>query len=166
MVLVATLACLASAAHAEAGRVEVGPFVGFPLSTKDAGNTELGLNAGVTAGVMSDSWFGVGLDVGYQYWPVSSAYKEAFERATFFLVIDEPTWAFRTIQIAAHARVVAPVSRWCQPWAQLGGGMYFVNYNIELLDDESHLKQGYFAGVGLDLRRGTGMKLGLDVTYH
>ena len=166
VVLVLMFLCCAANASAEFDSVEFGPRIAFPLPTRDAGNTELGLHAGLTMTVMRDSWFGVGLDVAYQYWPVSADYKAAFEEAVWLLVIEQPTWAFKDIQVAAHAKIAAPVDGWLVPWVRIGGGFHFVHPNFEGHEYDKSPELGYFGSFGVDIKSTGNMKLGLEATYQ
>lgn len=179
-ILLLALLCFVERGYADFKSTEVGVQVAFPLEARDAGTSELGISAGLTSTAMSEPWLGIGMDVAYQYWPVSASYKAGLEDTYYgIMVIDEPTWAFKAIQLGGHVKFVAPISGWCQPWTRLGGAIYFVDSNYEPVRDplagasmtrpraeKSFQEPGYSIGGGVDIRKGIGMKLGLDVTYH
>ena len=68
-ILMLTFACLAFAAPAEAGTTWVGAQLHFPVPARDIGDTQLGVDAGVTLTKMKNAYVGVGADLIYHYWP-------------------------------------------------------------------------------------------------
>lgn len=168
--LACTIACLSIAASAEAQTVEFGPKFAMPLPIRDVGDRELGISSGVTVTRLKNSWFGIGADIGYHYWPASSEFKAAYDallrRQYFNLVsIDESTWAFSAWQTTVHVKILAPSSGPAAPWLRIGGGLYFVNNNLKVLGLVKPAP-GYFAEVGVDFKSSGSMKLGLGATYH
>ena len=165
-----TIACLSIAAGAEAQTVEFGPQFAMPLPIRDVGDTELGITGGATVTSMKNSSFGIGADIVYHYWPSSAEFKGAYDallRREFFNLVSiaEPTWAFSAWQTTAHVKILAPLSGLAAPWLQIGGGLYFVNNNLEILGVVKP-ELGYYAKVGVDFKSCDSMKLGLDATYH
>ena len=78
--LALTVAYLFEATGARAEGLEFGPTIAMPVPAGDIGDKELGIQAGVTATTMKNSAFGIGLDFGYHYWPVSGEYKSGFDQ--------------------------------------------------------------------------------------
>jgi len=170
-VLALALGSACIAARAEAGRVEFGPHIDFPLPIADVGNTELGLGGGFTVGARQDSWTSVGLDLAYHYWPASSEYKAAFDdflRAASYQVINDSTWAFSTLQASLYFKLTAPLEGLVVPWISVGLGVYRLNYNLSGLTNVSNIsyQSGYSGSVGVDFPTGGGTELGLDLSYQ
>ncbi|MBI5710932.1 MAG: hypothetical protein HZC42_11620 [Candidatus Eisenbacteria bacterium] len=177
-----TFACLAIAAGAEAKSTWFGPQLAFPVPARDIGDTQLGIDAGVTLNNMGSSHVGVGVDLVYHYWPASPEYKAAFDRylrSTRYEAIDGSTWAFSAFQVTAHLKLVAPMIERHGPWLQVGAGMYRLNRNLADPNwDDSvvivvgrglsniTVVPGWYASVGFDFRTCSNMVLGLDANYH
>jgi hypothetical protein len=181
-ILAWTVAALALAASAEAQDVWVGPQLGFPVPARDVGDQQLGVGAGVTFTVMNNSHVGYGVDLLYHYWPASPGYKAAFDRylrRTRFETIDSETWALSAFQATVHVKLVAPRRGRISPWAQVGGGLYFLDRHLEMASREgvyawvegtddvgTGVVPGWYTSVGFDYRACSGVAVGLDVGYH
>jgi hypothetical protein len=181
-ILLLTLGCLAFVATAEAGRTWIGPQLHFPLPTRDVGDTQLGVDAGVTLTRMKSAHVGVGLDLIYHYWPASSPYQAAFDRhlrSTRFQTLESPTWAFSALQVTGHVKLVALVRKHYAPWAKVGVGGYRLNRNLEETRPEGtyawvegrdlgniSIVPGWCGGAGLDFSSSSRVALGLDATFH
>jgi hypothetical protein len=181
-ILALAFACLAIATGAEARSTWIGPQLGFPLPVRDIGDTQLGIDAGVTLNNMESAHVGVGLDFVYHYWPASPDYKAAFDRylgSARYQVIDGSIWAFSAFQVTAHLKLVPPRLERHGPWVQLGGGMYRLNRNLAKPNwdgsvvivegggpSDIAVLPGWYARVGLDFRIYSKMVLGLDADYH
>jgi len=179
-ILVLTFACLAVAAHAEAGATWVGTQMHIPVPARDIGDTQLGLDAGVTLTRMTNAHVGVGADVIYHYWPASSGFEAAFDRylrSTRLETLAGSTWAFTAVQFTGHVKLVAPTVRRCAPWGQIGAGVYRLNRNLDERRPAGtyawttgfrniSIVPGVYVGGGLDLKASTSVALGLEATYH
>jgi hypothetical protein len=165
--LPALLLVLSLAGPASAG--EIGPQLGFPVPAAEIGNHQLGINAGVTANLFDQPVVGMGLDVAYHYWPVSSEHKATFERGfSGLLEIGAPDWNISAIQTTAHLKIVPPVSGAFRPWWQLGAGMYGMNPLLDFMGVKlkSQWQPGAFTSIGFDFEASPRMRVGLDVSYH
>jgi hypothetical protein len=147
---------------------EIVPRFGLPLPGGDVGASELGISAGVTATGMTHRYLNGGVDVVYQYWPASAAFKTAFDRRMWLLVIDEPDWAFSTLQITSHVKASVPLRGWLAPWIRVGAGIYRVDPNLELFGHrlDAVYNPGSFGSVGVDFMTGARAGVGLHATYH
>jgi hypothetical protein len=126
--LAPVLASLALAASAQAGRFEWGPRFAVTAPTGSAGHSmDLGFNAGVRANFMFRATSGLGVDLGYHYWPGSSYAKSALDDflSTFSgIPITGSDLNLSAIEATAHVKEVLPVSGPVAPWIQLGAGVY------------------------------------------
>ena len=180
-ILALTFACLAMASGAEARDGWLGVQLAFPVPARDIGDTQLGIDVGVTFNQMQNPYVGFGLDVAYHYWPASPDYKAAFDRYlrnTRFEVIDASTWAFSALQVTTHLRVWAPMLAPRGPWVQVGGGMYRVNRNLAgsnrdgvyayVIGGPSNIQvvPGGYASVGYDFPVGSRWLVGFDANCH
>ena len=179
---IVAVAALLLASNAGAAPTWVGPQFAFPLVAHDVGSDHLGVDAGATLDAMPSSYFGVGADVAFHYWPASRAYKDAFDhylRTTWYQALDSPTWAFTALQVTPHVKLVAPFARGPRPWVRLGLGVYGVDRNLGDPNwDQSYRRLveprwtnygaafGWNAAVGFDVRVRPGSVIGLEVTYH
>ncbi|MBI1797875.1 MAG: hypothetical protein HYR74_12600 [Candidatus Eisenbacteria bacterium] len=183
-VLMLTFACLAFAAPAEAGvgATSFGAQMNFPVPARDIGDTQLGMDVGVTLTRMEYAYVGVGADLIYHYWPASAGYEAAFDRylgSTRFEALDGSTWAFTALQVTGHVKFVAPSGLRCTPWVQVGAGGYGLNRNLDErrpvgtyawvmgpgLGNISIVPGGY-GEVGLDFHASSRVVLGLDATFQ
>jgi hypothetical protein len=181
-IFIATLACLAFAAPSMAGTTWVGAQLHFPVPARDIGDSQLGMGAGVTLTQMKHANVGVGADLIYHYWPASAGYTAALDRhlrSTRFQTLEGSTWAFMTLQVTGHVKLVAPAGRRYAPWLQVGAGAYRLDLNLDEqrpadtyawvvgpgLGNISVVPGGY-GGAGLDVHVSPAVVLGLDATYH
>ena len=181
-ILALTFAGLAIATGAGAASTWFGPELAFPVVARDVGDSQLGIDAGVTVHSMRGSYVGIGADLVYHYWPASPGYKAAFDRyleRRRFQVIDSPTWAFSAVQLTAHVKLVAPEIRRHSPWVKLGAGIYRLDRNLAgpnwdrvyayvVGGNQSNIQAvlGWYGSVGFDFRTGSNMALGLRTDYH
>ena len=180
-VLAVACACLAIAVRAEAKDTWFGAQVAFPTPAGDIGDSQLGIDVGVTLDHLNSPYAGVGLDVIYHYWPASAEYQAAFDRYLRkwrVQSIDSPTWAFSALQFTAHVKLVAPMAERHGPWFQLGGGVYRLNRNIAepnwdnafviyvgRAGNIAHVP-GWYASAGYDFPTRTNMVVGIDASFH
>lgn len=181
-ILAPILACLAFVAPAGAVPAPFGAQLHFPVPAGDVGNSQLGVDAGLTVTSMGTPYLGVGADLVYHYWPASARYTSEFDqylRRTRFETLEGSTWAFKAYQLTGHLKLVAPVGRAYSPWLQLGAGLYALDLNLDERTSpgtfartgegdlgEVKLLPGAHIGVGFDVRVGPTMALGLDATFH
>lgn len=181
-ILMLTFACLAFAAPAEAGTTWVGAQLHFPVPARDIGDTQLGVGAGVTLTRMMNAHAGVGADLSYHYWPASAGYEAAFDRylrSTRYEALEGSTWAFTTLQVTGHVKLVAPAGQRFAPWVQVGAGAYRLNRSLDERRPEGtyawvtgprlgniSIVPGWYGGVGLDFHVSSPVVLGLDATFH
>ena len=165
-ILVPVLALwLAGAASA----AEIGAQLAFPLPAGEVGDHQLGIHAGATANQFFHPNFGWGLDVAYQYWPVSPEFKTSYERRFYGLFkIGDPTWDISALQTTAHMKALAPLRTAYRPWAQLGAGFYIVDPRLEFMGEKlvTRLVPGAFISIGFDYDANPRLRLGLDASYH
>ncbi len=175
------LAFVAFATTAEAGTTWLGSQLEFPLPGRGVGDTQLGVDAGVTFTHMKNPHAGIGLDVIYHYWPASAGYQAAFDhhlRTTRVETLGNSPWAFHALQVTAHLKVAAPFRERYVPWAQVGGGAYHLDRNLHetrpagtfayvLGSPEINLlAPGWYGALGLDIHTSPHVALGLDATFH
>src|SRR5512134_3016610 len=101
-ILMATFACLALAAPAEAATTWIGAQLHVPVPARDIGDTQLGAGAGVTLTRMENAYVGIGVDLIHHYWPASAEYTAAFDRylrSNRFEALEGSTWAFTALQV-------------------------------------------------------------------
>ena len=180
--LMLTFACVAFAVPAEARTAWVGAQLHFPVPARDVGDTQLGVDAGVTFTKMNNAHVGVGADLIYHYWPASAGYQAAFDRylrSTRFEALDGSSWAFTALQVTTHVKLVAPAGRRYTPWLQVGAGAYRLNLNLDERRPEGtyawvegpgfsniSVVPGGYGGVGLDFHLSSPVVLGVDATFH
>jgi len=180
--LLLTIACVALAAPAGAGTTWIGAQLHFPMPARDIGDTPLGVDAGGTFTWMVNRYVGVGADLVYHDWPASAGYVGAFDRylrTTRLEALDGSAWAFTALQFTGHVKLVAPVSRLCAPWVQVGAGEYRLNLNLDerwpadtyawvvgKAPENVSVVAGWYGAVGLDFRLASPVVLGVDATYH
>jgi hypothetical protein len=175
-------ACLGLATPVAAGTTWVGAQLHFPVPARDLGDTQLGVDTGVTLTHMVNSYLGVGGDLIYHYWPASDGFEAAFDRylrSNYLEALDGSTWAFEAFQVTGHLKLVYPTPGLGAPWVQIGGGLYRMNRNLDEqrpegtyawvggtgLGDISTVYGGY-GGIGFDLHLSSRCVVGLDGTYH
>lgn len=176
-----TFACIAIATSAEARSIWFGPSIAFPIPAADVGESQLGVDLGLTLHSMESSHVGVGLDLVYHYWPASPEYTAAYDRYLrgWLQTIDSPTWSFSAIQVSGHLKFIGPTIRGHAPWAQIGGGFYRVNRNLADPNWEGSVMTvlgggpnrivvvpGWYGSIGVDFRTSPTMVLGLNATYQ
>ena len=180
--LVLTVACIALAAPAQAGATWVGAQLHFPVPAHDVGDTQLGVDAGVTITTMTSAYVGIGADMIYHYWPASTGYEAAFDRylrTERMEALAGPDWALSAFQITGHVKLVAPAGERYAPWMQVGAGIYRLNLNLDQRRPDGtyawvegpgsgniKVVPGVYGGVGLDFHLSSPVVLGVDATYH
>lgn len=174
-----------SIAASAAQSFELGPQLAISAPTGDGGEAmDAGINAGVTATFMKNSTAGIGVDLGYHHWPGSSEANAAYDALLSRLSgtpISGSKGTFSAFMATGHVKVIPPLSGRVAPWVQVGAGLYRVNGNVKVPEDQLRaagwqvVKQssgdifyefGYMGGVGLDFKTNTSMKFGLDASYH
>lgn len=180
--LLSVLPCVAFAASAVAGTSSVGAQLHFPVPARDVGDTQLGVDAGVTLTTMTNAYLGVGADVIYHYWPASAGYTAAFDRylmGSRFETLAGSTWAFTALQVTGHVKLVVPTDRRCVPWVQVGAGAYRLNLNLDEQRPEgtyswvegpglgnTWVVAGGYGRAGLDFHLSSPVVLGASATFH
>lgn len=162
---------------------EVGPTFSLPLPTASANREVIGLDAGLSFTAKPTPSSGIGANIAYHYWPVSSRVKQEFNellRAETWntLRLGGGAWGLQVAQFGLHARVAAPPTLAVRPWLQLGGSFYIVDPNTTGFSGNagfftvtaSSLRrtqhQGGSVAIGADLFGGSFARMGLDATYH
>ena len=174
--------CLVFASPAVAGSTWLGAQLHFPTPACDVGNTQLGVDAGATITLMSDSYLGMGADVVYHYWPASSEYVGAFNRyltTTRLEALTGSEWALSSWQITGHVKVAVPAGKLLEPWMKLGAGAYRLNYNLDphesadryitiqgSITDNIRFVPGAYGSIGLDFRSSSPVVFGMDAAFH
>lgn len=179
-IVLLTFACVASAAPAAAGTTWLGAQLYFPAPARDIGDTQLGVDAGVTLTQMKNAYVGVGADLIYHYWPASSGYEAAFDRylrTERMEALEGSDWALSAFQITGHVKLVAPAGERYAPWMKVGAGIYRLNLNLDQRRPEGtyawaeglgniSVVPGGYGGVGLDFHVSSPVVLGVDATFH
>ncbi len=176
------LACLGFAAPSDAGSTRLGAQLHFPMPTCDIGDTQLGVDAGVTLTHMENSQVGVGLDLIHHYWPASSSYEAAFDRylrTSRMEALVGSGWALSALQMTAHVKLVAPTGERYSPWVKVGAGVYRLDLNLDPRRPEGtyawlegpglgniRAVAGGYGQVGLDFHASSPVVLGVDATLH
>jgi len=162
---------------------EIGSTFSLPLPSASANRDEIGLDAGLSCTVKVSPSAGIGANIAYHYWPVSSEQKQKFndfirERTLNTLKLGGGTWGLSVLQVGGHIRVAAPTTRNVRPWLQVGASSYRVDPNTSgysgdagfftviapPLKPTQHL--GYSIAAGTDLFGRGPARVGLDATYH
>ena len=162
---------------------EIGPTFSMPIPAGSASPDELGMDVGLSFTTMGNPFLGIGVDVAYHYWPVSSEFKDSFNDilrpGTFnTLELGGTTWRPSALQLTGHLKLAAPPDRAWIPWLQAGAGLYHVDPNIAgyrgdagfftitigPLNSTSHL--GYYFSTGVDFPTWPRTRLGLVGSYH
>lgn len=163
---------------------EFGPWISASAPTGVAGDVfDRGINAGVTVTEMHTPMIGAGMDVAYLRWP-SPAAGASFD-ALFSAVGSAPVSGTKvtmtSLQLCLHVKVSPLPGRRIEPWVQAGMGVSRANRKIEFPVDQLRaagwqvLKatsdyityQPLFeTGMGIDLKTGEGMRIGLDASYQ
>jgi hypothetical protein len=181
-IVLATLASLVLALPATAGSTQLAAQLRFPVPAYDIGDSQLGVDAGVSVTHMENPHFGVGLDVMYHHWPASSAYTAAFDRylrTTRMEALVDPGWALSAFQFTGHVKVVAPPRGGCSPWLKLGAGAYRLDLNLDPRRPDGtyswiegpetgnvRLVAGGYGELGVDFLTSSAVVLGVDATFH
>lgn len=162
---------------------EVGPVVSLPLPVASANREQVGLDAGVSFTAKLSRFGGLGADVAYHYWPVSTQFKQKFsdllrEGTLNTLMLGGGTWGLRVVQVGGHIRVHAPATRGVRPWLQLGASVYRVDPRISGFSGDAGFFRvtvsspppvdeiGASVAVGTDLVGGPHARMGVDANYH
>lgn len=180
--VVLAVACVALAEPAEAGTTWAGAQLHFPVPAHDVGDTQLGVDAGVTLTHMANAHVGVGADLIYHYWPASAGYEGAFDRylrTQRLEALQGPNWALSAMQITGHVKLVAPIGGRYAPWMQVGVGAYRLNFNLDQQrppgtfawvegPGTGNIKVvvGEYGGIGVDFHNASPITLGVDATFH
>jgi hypothetical protein len=163
---------------------EFGPWISASAPTGAAGDVfDRGINAGVTATELKTSMFGVGVDLAYSRWPSPAA--GASWDALFSAVGRAPVSGTRvtmtSLQVGGHVKVSLLPGRRVAPWVQAGMSVSRANRKIEFpvvqlraagwqvlkeTSDEITNQPLFETGMGLDLKSGEGMRIGLDASYQ
>lgn len=180
--LMCAVMLLWSASSAPAADVWFGPKVGLPVPGRDVGGSPTGFAVGVTLQQMDTPYVGPGLDIVYHHWPASSGYRAAYERYLafpYYRAIEGDEYAFSTVRISVHLKLVAPLRGAFRPWFRPGLGFYRIDRNLTAPDWEGStsvyvgggprrvaLVPGACIGAGFDVRRGERTMVGLHAEYH
>jgi hypothetical protein len=172
-------------------RVDGTPWLGprfgatfsMPLTVADASDVELGISTGVSATMMKDATFGVGLDLQYHYWPTSDAFKAELNRLLSrmtlnTLMLGGSTWRIRVIQMTAHLKQAVPIGTRSRPWVKVGAGVYRTDpntrgytgdagfFHVRAQPLPTKLEFGSYGELGFDIPRDSGVRFGLLASYH
>jgi hypothetical protein len=174
--------CLVLTTPAEAGTTWLGAQLHFPVPAGDVGNSQLGVDAGVSVTQMQGPWVGIGADLGYHYWPASSGYEAAFNRylrTERMEALTSPEWALSALQMTGHVKFVVPAGKRCAAWMKVGAGAYRLNLNLDQQWPSGtyatvrgaglgniKLVAGGYGSIGLDVRASSRVVLGLNATLH
>lgn len=153
---------------AAAGTMDLTTSISMPLPSADIGDTELGIDVEIAGSKMQNRVFGIGLDLGYHYWPASADFKAGFDqqlRYTTGLVITDETWAFKAFHWGGHVKLVAPVSGPVVPWARVGLALYRVDRNLNF-EDNVTLQGGHLGTAGIDFTPRNAMRVGIHASYY
>ena len=163
---------------------ELGPACSVPLPTQSASPDAVGLDAGMSFTLTIDRGPGIGVDVAYHHWPVSTAFKDAYNdflmRETIFPIVKlgGSTWNVGALQYTVHLKFETPSRFAFRPWLQFGVGNYkvdprIIGYNgnagfftIRMNAPEATSDVGYYLTTGLDLPGASYARMGLDASYH
>ena len=163
---------------------EFGPWISASAPTGTAGDVfDRGISAGVTATDLRTVMIGLGVDLAYSRWPSPAA--GASLDALFSAVGSAPVRGTRvtmtSLQVGGHVKVSLLPGRRVAPWVQAGVGVSRANRKIEVpadqlraagwqvlksTSDEITYQPLFETGMGLDLKTGEGMKVGLDASYQ
>ncbi|MGH7741154.1 MAG: hypothetical protein ACRENS_03945, partial [Candidatus Eiseniibacteriota bacterium] len=163
--------------------LEFGSFFSAPIRAAGASRDEPGFDAGLNFTAMLNSSIGVGVDVAYHYWPVSTAFKDTFntslrDQTLNTLELGGTTWRLNTLQYTGHIKLAAPSYGALSPWLQIGAGLYRVDPNttgysgdagfftviVQPLKRTSHF--GYNFTTGIDVSTGPRARLGIIGSYN
>ena len=163
---------------------EFGPWISSSAPTGAAGDVfSRSINAGVTATEMQTPMFGVGVDLAYSRWPSPAAganFDDLFS-ALGSAPVSGTKVTMTSFQVGGHVKVSPLPGRRVAPWAQAGVGVSRANRKIEFpvdqlraagwqvqdaTSDEITYQPLFETGMGLDLRTGEGMRIGIDASYQ
>lgn len=164
---------LLSVSACTARSLEIGPQVARTMPT---GNTadfmDPGFLVGLTASSRENSWTGMGIDLGYHFWPGSAEANVALNDFLSRIMrrpVTNTKASYSALQFMIHMKVTPPLSGPAVPWVRLGMGAYLVSTQLEILGQSARGRSndlGLQAGLGVDLRTGANHRLAFDVTYH
>lgn len=162
---------------------EFEPRISLPLPIASSSRDVVGLSTGMGFTFMSGPKDGVGVDIAYHYWPVSSGMKQGLDdllRQTTWnaLRTGNGTWGMEVLQLGMHVRSAAPGVLRERAWLEMGVSLYRIDPNISGYSGDaglftvmapplgltSHVGGSFTAGA--ELYGGPRVRVGLDATYH